>query len=162
MDDDFERVALDLGGHRAAQHGAGLAVVGGWAEHQRGTMPCLFVPGLRRKLKPDNVARIRHKAACHYQTSLPTGSPVSKGLCWFLPVMPPNNLFSLYALRRTGSMTMRPCSSRTWTVREEQGRIVIEPVRRRAYKLNKLLGGITGKNQHKPFDTGEPVGKEVW
>ena len=47
-------------------------------------------------------------------------------------------------------------------VREEQGRIVIEPVRRKAYKLDKLLGGITGKNQHKPIDTGEPVGKEVW
>jgi antitoxin MazE len=47
-------------------------------------------------------------------------------------------------------------------VREEQGRIVIEPVRRKAYKLDKLLGGITAKNQHKPIDTGAPVGKEVW
>lgn len=47
-------------------------------------------------------------------------------------------------------------------VREEQGRIVIEPVRRKAYKLDKLLGGITGKNQHKPIDAGEPIGKEVW
>ena len=47
-------------------------------------------------------------------------------------------------------------------VREEQGRIVIEPVRRKEYKLDKLLGGITGKNQHKLIDTGEPVGKEVW
>jgi len=47
-------------------------------------------------------------------------------------------------------------------VREEQGRIVIEPVRRKAYKLDDLLGGITTKNQHKPIDTGEPVGKEVW
>jgi len=47
-------------------------------------------------------------------------------------------------------------------VREEQGRIVIEPVRRKAYKLDDLLGGITAKNQHKPVDTGEPVGKEVW
>ncbi len=47
-------------------------------------------------------------------------------------------------------------------VREEQGRIVIEPVRRKAYKLDTLLGGITGKNQHKPIDTGEPVGKEIW
>ncbi|OFZ68238.1 MAG: PbsX family transcriptional regulator [Betaproteobacteria bacterium RBG_16_56_24] len=47
-------------------------------------------------------------------------------------------------------------------VREEQGRIVIEPVRRKKYKLDELLGGITGKNQHKPIDTGAPVGKEVW
>ena len=47
-------------------------------------------------------------------------------------------------------------------VREEQGRIVIEPVRRKKYKLADLLGGIKGKNQHKPIDTGAPVGKEVW
>lgn len=47
-------------------------------------------------------------------------------------------------------------------VREEQGRIVIEPVRRKTYKLDKLLDGITAQNQHKPIDTGEPVGKEVW
>lgn len=47
-------------------------------------------------------------------------------------------------------------------VREEQGRIVIEPVRRKEYKLDDLLGGITGKNQHKLIDTGAPVGKEVW
>ncbi|MDO8311847.1 MAG: AbrB/MazE/SpoVT family DNA-binding domain-containing protein [Sideroxyarcus sp.] len=47
-------------------------------------------------------------------------------------------------------------------VREEQGRIVIEPVRRKVYKLDELLGGITGKNLHKPIDTGAPVGKEVW
>lgn len=47
-------------------------------------------------------------------------------------------------------------------VREEQGRIVIEPVRRKKFRLDELLGGITGKNQHKPIDTGTPVGKEVW
>lgn len=45
--------------------------------------------------------------------------------------------------------------------REEQERIVIEPVRRKEYKLNELLGCITAKNQHKPVDTGTPVGKEV-
>lgn len=47
-------------------------------------------------------------------------------------------------------------------VREEQGRIIIEPVRRKTYKLDDLLGGITSNNQHKPVDTGAPVGKEVW
>ena len=47
-------------------------------------------------------------------------------------------------------------------VREEQGRIVIEPVRRKEYNLDELLGGITAKNQHKPVDIGAPVGKEVW
>ena len=47
-------------------------------------------------------------------------------------------------------------------VREEQGRIVIVPVRRKVFKLDELLGGITGKNLHQPVDTGAPVGKEVW
>jgi antitoxin MazE len=47
-------------------------------------------------------------------------------------------------------------------VREEQGRIVIEPVRRKAYKLDDLLGGINAKNLHQSIDSGAPVGKEVW
>jgi antitoxin MazE len=47
-------------------------------------------------------------------------------------------------------------------VREEQGRIVIEPVRRKVYKLDELLGGITGKNLHQPATTGAPIGKEIW
>jgi len=47
-------------------------------------------------------------------------------------------------------------------VREEKGRIVIEPVRRKVYKLDELLGGITGKNLHESVESGEPVGKEVW
>lgn len=47
-------------------------------------------------------------------------------------------------------------------VREEQGRIVIEPIRRKEYKLDELLGGISGKNLHKPIDTGTPMGREVW
>ncbi len=45
---------------------------------------------------------------------------------------------------------------------EEQGRIVIEPVRRKSDKLEDIIGGITGNNLHKPIDTGTPVGKEVW
>ena len=47
-------------------------------------------------------------------------------------------------------------------VREENGHIVIEPVRRKAYKLDELLGGITGKNQHQYVAMGAPVGKEIW
>lgn len=47
-------------------------------------------------------------------------------------------------------------------VREEQGRIVIEPVRRKSFKLDELLSGITASNLHKSVDSGEPVGKEVW
>lgn len=47
-------------------------------------------------------------------------------------------------------------------VREEKGRIVIEPIRRKEYKLDELLGGITGKNQHSHVDTGVPIGREIW
>ena len=47
-------------------------------------------------------------------------------------------------------------------VREEHGRIVIEPVRRKVYKLGELLGGINGKNLHTPVAMGAPVGKEIW
>ncbi len=50
----------------------------------------------------------------------------------------------------------------TVEVREDKGCIIIEPVRRKAYKLDELLGGITAKNRHKLIDTGEPVGKEFW
>lgn len=31
-----------------------------------------------------------------------------------------------------------------------------------ARRLDELLGGISGKNLHKPVDTGEPACKEVW
>jgi antitoxin MazE len=47
-------------------------------------------------------------------------------------------------------------------VREEAGRIVIEPVRKRAYHLDELLEGITSKNQHEAADFGPAAGKEVW
>jgi antitoxin MazE len=41
-------------------------------------------------------------------------------------------------------------------VREEAGRIVIEPVRQKTYDLNELLRGITARNQHEPVDFGGP------
>lgn len=44
-------------------------------------------------------------------------------------------------------------------VREEGGRIIIEPLRRRRYDLGELLEGITARNQHEESDFG-PVGKE--
>ena len=46
-------------------------------------------------------------------------------------------------------------------VREEQGRIVIEPERRKVYRLDDLLSCITSKNMHQPIDMGTPVGKEI-
>jgi antitoxin MazE len=47
-------------------------------------------------------------------------------------------------------------------VREEAGRIVIEPVRQKAYNLADLLKGITPKNLHESVDFGGPAGKEFW
>ena len=47
-------------------------------------------------------------------------------------------------------------------VREESGRIVIEPVRRKEYDLAELVKGITPENLHAEVAFGGPVGKEVW
>ena len=47
-------------------------------------------------------------------------------------------------------------------VREEAGRIVIEPVRQKIYNLTELVNGITAKNRHDALDCGPPEGKEVW
>lgn len=47
-------------------------------------------------------------------------------------------------------------------VREEAGRIVIEPVRQKTYELRKLLKAITPENRHDAVDFGPAMGKEVW
>jgi antitoxin MazE len=47
-------------------------------------------------------------------------------------------------------------------VREERGRVVIEPKRRREFELAELINGITAENMHAPIDTGVPVGREAW
>ena len=47
-------------------------------------------------------------------------------------------------------------------VREEAGRIVIEPVRQKTYDLDKLLKRITSKNQHEAVNFGTAAGKEAW
>ena len=49
----------------------------------------------------------------------------------------------------------------TVDVREEGGRIVIEPVRPRGYNLAELLAGITPENLHAEVDFGAPAGKEA-
>lgn len=46
-------------------------------------------------------------------------------------------------------------------VREEGGRIIIEPVRQRRYELAQLIAEITPRNQHREVDFGPPVGKEL-
>jgi len=49
----------------------------------------------------------------------------------------------------------------TVELREESGRIVIEPLERKEFKL-ELLRGVTKKNVHREVDFGVPVGREVW
>jgi antitoxin MazE len=46
-------------------------------------------------------------------------------------------------------------------VREESGRIVIEPAQRKEYDLAELVKGITRENLHDEADFGRPVGKEA-
>jgi antitoxin MazE len=45
-------------------------------------------------------------------------------------------------------------------VREEGGRIVIEPIRLE-FTLRQLLEGVTPENAHTEVDFGQPVGKEA-
>jgi antitoxin MazE len=47
-------------------------------------------------------------------------------------------------------------------VREENGRIVIEPVRAPTYALEDLLAGMTPETFPDDEDFGHPVGDEVW
>ena len=47
-------------------------------------------------------------------------------------------------------------------IREEAGRIVIEPVREKKFELNDLLKEITKDNIHQEIDFGSPEGREVW
>ena len=49
----------------------------------------------------------------------------------------------------------------TVDVREESGRIVIEPVQRKEYDLAELVKRITRENLHEEADFGRPVGKEA-
>lgn len=47
-------------------------------------------------------------------------------------------------------------------VREENGRIVIEPAREQDFDLDALLAGVTADNLHDAIDTGDAVGNEAW
>ena len=46
-------------------------------------------------------------------------------------------------------------------IREEDGRVVITPVRGRQFDLEELLDGITEDNLHGETDFGAPVGNEA-
>ena len=47
-------------------------------------------------------------------------------------------------------------------VREEGGRIVIEPLRPARYDVEALVAGITDENHHALVEEDGPVGGEVW
>lgn len=47
-------------------------------------------------------------------------------------------------------------------VREEEGRVVIEPVREPVPNLSELLDRVSEENRHKEADFGGPVGNETW
>lgn len=45
-------------------------------------------------------------------------------------------------------------------IREEEGRIVIEPIERPEHDLDELVSRITPENRHAEIDLGRPVGRE--
>ncbi len=47
-------------------------------------------------------------------------------------------------------------------VREEAGRIVIEPIVEDAFDIDDLVRGITEDNRHDAVETGGPRGREFW
>ncbi len=47
-------------------------------------------------------------------------------------------------------------------IREEDGVVIVAPVRRVSYDLDALIAGITDDNTHEMVSFGEPVGKELW
>jgi antitoxin MazE len=47
-------------------------------------------------------------------------------------------------------------------VREEDGRVIIEPVAEPAYSLDRLLAAMTPETFHDEVDFGAPVGDEAW
>ena len=44
----------------------------------------------------------------------------------------------------------------------DDGRIVIDPHPKSAYRLEDLLKGVTKRNIHAEVETGDAAGKEVW
>ncbi len=47
-------------------------------------------------------------------------------------------------------------------VREEAGRIVIEPIVEDAFDIDDLVRGITEDNRHDAVEIGGPRGREFW
>jgi antitoxin MazE len=54
------------------------------------------------------------------------------------------------------------CIDQDVNVREEDGRVIIEPIVTPAYRLDDLLDKITPENSPDAVDFGRPVGNETW
>jgi len=44
----------------------------------------------------------------------------------------------------------------------DKEKIIITPIGEKEYSLDELLEGVSEDNLHGEFDTGVPVGKEIW
>ena len=44
----------------------------------------------------------------------------------------------------------------------DKDKIIITPIGEKGYSLDELLEGVSESNLHGEFDTGVPVGKEIW
>ena len=44
----------------------------------------------------------------------------------------------------------------------DKDRIIITPIGEKKYSLDELLEDVSESNLHGEFDTGAPVGKEIW
>lgn len=47
-------------------------------------------------------------------------------------------------------------------VSEEDGKIILTPVKKRKFTLEGLLSGVTKENIHGEISFGKSVGKEIW
>jgi antitoxin MazE len=47
-------------------------------------------------------------------------------------------------------------------IREDRGRVIIQPPRETHYDLRELVDAITPENRHDQIDFGKPKGKEAW
>jgi antitoxin MazE len=47
-------------------------------------------------------------------------------------------------------------------IQTRQGKVIVEPVRSKKYKLQSLLARVTRSNIHNETKTGNPIGKEIW
>ena len=50
----------------------------------------------------------------------------------------------------------------TVEIKQEQGRLVLVPVKKPAFTLEQMLAQVTPENLHAEIDTGPAQGNEIW